>query len=749
MERDLIAHIKLGMDGKFDKPHSLNDHLTSTASLGKVFANDMGLGKLGFVLGLLHDIGKASEAFQQRIRIKSQYNIDAHLEGKTAQHVDHSTAGAQFLVEKYGWEAGLLLAYVVAGHHAGLPDGKGVSDSVLGNRLKKKIEDYRTILPKVDMYLPEQLTVNDFKTKYLDGQLLPAFLIRMLFSILTDADFLDTEAYMSPEKNIIRLQALNLCDLFSIFNDFIGNLGTSESTYLNAKRREVLDQCLSAAQFPRGIFSLTVPTGGGKTISSMAFALAHAKQNKLDRVIYVIPYTSIIEQNADVFRDIFIKLKNDVILEHHSNLEPEKETIFNRLAAQNWDAPIIVTTNVQFFESFYKNRGSACRKLHNIANSIVIFDEAQMFPPEHLYPALSVMVELSRNYGCSLVLCTATQPVLGKSKLMQAGLTDVHEIIERPKELYRRLKRVNITRIKEKLSPGQIAAKMIQHDQALTIVNTRKTARLIFDNFPIDEPKGGYFHLSAMMCPNHRSRVLKKIKARLNEKQSCQVVSTQLIEAGVDIDFPVVYREIAGLDSIAQAAGRCNREFKLKRGDVFVFQNEAPPPPGYLRQSAESGLRTLKLFPDDPLSIDAINSYFIDFYSKQKLAHGFDKKRIIELDRAPLDAIPFKKIADAFSLIEQNTRAIIVPYGEKGKALVQLLKECYNKIVPWELRRAVQRFIVQVHQNIFNSLMQSGVLDDLFDDGQFVVLINPDIYSEKVGLKPDDPTFLEIGSTII
>ena len=748
MDKNLIAHVRVDIDGQFTEPQGLYNHLLATANLCQKNVDNAGLGKLGFIIGLAHDIGKASKAFQQRIRVKSQYDIDAHLEGKTAQHVDHSTAGAQYLVMKYGREAGMVLAYIIAGHHVGLPDGKGVSDAVLYARLKKKIEDYSTVLPEIDGLLPKDLAVKDFITVFNQGHQAPSFLIRILFSALTDADFLDTESYMSPEKSMLRFQAQEISDLFFVFDKFINGFGTNKRSYINQKRREILEQCLVAAELPRGIFSLTVPTGGGKTLSSMAFALKHAKRNDIRRVIYVIPYTSIIEQNADVFRDIFKEIGKNVILEHHSNLEPEKETAFNRLAAQNWDAPIVVTTNVQFFESFYKNRGSSCRKLHNIVNSIVIFDEAQMFPPEHLSPALAIISELYKNYGCSVVLCTATQPILGKSSLMPSGFEKIHEIIKKPEELYNNFKRVKINYIKEKLDPENIAERMSKYDQVLTIVNTRKTARLVFDSLPDEDFGTGHFHLSAMMCPDHRSDVLKKIRAELKNNKKCRVVSTQLIEAGVDVDFPVVYREIAGLDSIAQAAGRCNRENNKKQGDVFVFQSEALLPPGYLRQSAESGLRALKEYKDDPLNLTAIKSYFTDFYGKQKLAHGFDKKGIMDMARVPLDAIPFKKISDEFSLIEDITHGIIVPYGKDGEKIIESLRKCQYKIVPREIRRVVQRFIVQVHQNIFYSLMHSGVLEDLFEDGQFVVLINPDIYSHQFGLDPKDPTFLEIESTI-
>jgi len=745
----LIAHIKIDSDVRFAKPHYLYDHLFSTAKLCRKMADGFGLGNIGFIIGLLHDLGKASNAFQLRIRIKSKYKLDAQFEGKTAQHVDHSTAGAQYLCKKYGLGPGVLLAYTIAGHHAGLPDGKGVSDSSLIKRLKKKIENYDSMVTWIDEKIPNKLNPSEFITAHSTAPLLPHILIRMLFSVLTDADFLDTESYMAPEKKELRNGETDLNKLFTVFNSYLETLKCKEKSLINKKRNEILEQCINAAKSPIGIFSLTVPTGGGKTISSMAFALEHAKKHNLKRIIYVIPYTSIIEQNAHVFRDIFYKLGGEIVMEHHSNLEPKKDTAFNRLASQNWDAPVIVTTNVQFFESFYKHRTSACRKLHNIAGSVIIFDEAQMFPPEHLQPALSVIQELNKNYGCTVVLCTATQPVLNKTNLVPCGLENIKEVITNPRGLYNSLKRVKITCIEDVLPDDKVAERLCLHDQALAIVNTRKEARGIFEFLPDDAAGVENFHLSAMMCPEHRTHVLDKIRLNIKGKKPCRVVSTQVIEAGVDVDFPFVYRAVAGLDSIAQAAGRCNRENKVSEGNVFVFQGETSPPPGYLRQSAESGLRALKQFSEDPLSLDAIKSYFNDFYGKQKLAHGFDKKGIQKMCKAPIDAIPFREISKEFSLIEDGSRSIIVPYGDVGKELIEVIKSYRYQFVPREIIRKVQRFTVQVHQNIYLQLKSNGVLEDLFEDEQFLALINNDIYSENLGLIPDDPSHLDIKSTII
>ncbi len=751
----LIAHVKKNADGSFAEPHLLSAHLNDTARLCSQFASLFGKGKLGEILGLVHDAGKASEAFQARIRLVTDYAIEAHLEGKTAQHVDHSTAGSQFLIEKYGPFAGTLLAYAIAGHHAGLPDGKNAEQSCLSRRLKKSIEDYSAFKRLSEIELPMQLLPTDFvpnKDKTQTSKLSPyavQFLIRMLYATLTDADFLDTEAYMSPEEIEFRKGKPTIAEIGKYFDQFLESLHHKESTPINLKRGEILRWCREAADLAPGLFSLTVPTGGGKTISSMAFALDQARQHGLRRVVYVIPYTSIIVQNAEVFRSIFKSMGDDVVLEHHSNLDPQSETPFNRLAAQNWDAPIVVTTNVQFFESFYANRSSKCRKLHNVADSVIIFDEAQMLPPDLLEPCLAVIRELVDSYGCSAVLCTATQPTLGKSKNLKQGLDNVREIIPDPKTLYHEFRRVRVRKIDQPLSHQNLAEQLSQYSQALAIVNTRKEARLVWESLIPLTSREECFHLSTMMCPEHRSDTLDAIRQCLKANLPCRVVSTQLIEAGVDVDFPVVYRAIAGIDSIAQAAGRCNREGRLESGEVYVFRGETAPPPGHLRQSAESGERIIATHPDDPLTIEAVEAYFNDFFWKRSLGNGLDKKGIMQMCRANPDAIPFREIAKAFSIIDEPTRTIIVPYGMRGIQLIEELRDSFNGMVPGRLRKEAQRYGVQLREKLFDELYKAGVIEDLFRDGQYLVLTNGDIYDDGVGLKSDNPVFMAVESQII
>lgn len=746
-EEELLAHVRQDENGEWHE-HSLKTHLEGTARFAEEFAAVFGLQTLAGIVAKVHDYGKASQKFQDKIDPELHVN----------PQVDHSTAGAQFLVEQYGEQIGVLLAYIVAGHHGGLPNGKDEHESSLSRRLKKSVEEYRSRIPAIP--LPEKILPTDFMPVKARGNLNPYslhFIIRMLYSVLTDADFLDTEAFMNFEMNVERQRKKNsIEELHAKLEHYITTFN-SDST-INHKRAQVLAWCKTAAQQEPGIFSLTVPTGGGKTVSSMAFALEHARKYHLRRVIYVIPYTSIIIQNAEVFRDIF---GDEAVLEHHSNLEPKRVTAQNRLASQNWDAPIIVTTNVQFFESFYHNRSSACRKLHNVADSVLIFDEAQMFPTELLKPSLAVIRELVGNFGCTAVLCTATQPTLNNTSLLKnEALQDVCEIVPDPQQLYEDFRRVQVTVRDEPLSHESIAQEIAGHDQILVIVNTRKDARQIFEHLLTyqkeqkknDQAERECFHLSTMMCPAHRSVTLKAIRACLEKGLPCRVVSTQLIEAGVDVDFPVVWRAIAGIDSIAQAAGRCNREWKYDKGRVIVFQGENPPPPGHLRQAAESGKRVLESFHDDPLSLTAVKNYFEQFFWKRNTAHEMDKKKIMQMCRNNPNAIPFRDITQQFKVIDEWTYPILIPYQQEGEQAIEELRKCrfhvqYPGYVNKELRKTLQRYTVQLRERVFRELY--GVLEDIFDDGQFFVLTNPDIYTEHVGLNPENPTFMEIESVII
>lgn len=712
----------------------LEKHLKNVAKLSRSFADAFGAGDWGYLSGLWHDIGKYSDEFQQKLY--SQEGNDAHIETK-AERVDHSTAGAQHAFKSSG-DRGKLIAYAIAGHHTGLLDGKS-NDACLHDRLKKTIPDYspcpeHIIKTKSIGNLPFDL--NDQDPKRFGFQL--SFFIRMIYSCLVDADFLDTEAFMDREKSLWRKGYPTLVELNKKLGLALNHLVESAPrTSINKYRTAILRNCLDAAERPQGLFSLTVPTGGGKTLSSLAFALKHALKYDLKRIIYVIPYTSIIEQNAAVFREI---LGEDAVLEHHSNFEPKEEDHRSRLASENWDAPVIVTTNVQFFESLYHCRSSRCRKTHNITSSVVILDEAQMLPVSLLKPCLEVLRELSSAYRTSIVLCTATQPALSTTDTFKDGLEDVHEIVSDPEKLYVAFKRIQAKKLPV-IADDELADRLNKYKQVLCIVNTRGYARRIFEL--IRDRKEECYHLSALMCPEHRTATLNKIRAALLDDRPCRVISTQLIEAGVDIDFPIVFRSAAGLDSIAQAAGRCNREGRLPEGGrVFVFSSEKGLPPGHFRQTAQTAESVMQHH-DDFLSLEAVSEYFRTLYWMK--GNKLDEYQILDDlgEGAKNGDFPFRAVDKKFKIIKDRAESIIIPWNKDAEKIISGLR--YSEY-PALFARKAQRFTVQVYPKVLDSLERAGSVERLHN--QYCVLINMDLYRDDLGLCPEDPTFHEVESLI-
>ncbi|RLA41015.1 MAG: CRISPR-associated helicase Cas3' [Gammaproteobacteria bacterium] len=570
----------------------------------------------------------------------------------------------------------------------------------------------------------------------------------MLFSCLVDADFLDTESFMDDGKSAQRGQYPAFETLLPAFDTHMaGVVAGADLTDVNKLRATILQQCRESAHQAPGLFSLTVPTGGGKTLASMAFALEHAKQHQHRRVIYVIPYTSIIEQTAEVFSEIF----PNAVVEHHSNVDPEeakKETSKSRLATENWDAPVIVTTNVQFFESLFAARTSRCRKLHNICNSIVVLDEAQLLPPEFLQPILSVIKLLSEHYGVTFVFSTATQPALntqtdnfGNKRLN--GLASVREIITDPDQLYEELDRVDVT-IPEDFNVTQsweeIAEQLQQHESVLAIVSTRLGARELHRLMP----KGTY-HLSGLMCGQHRSDVIAEIKTRKGE--AIRVVSTQLVEAGVDLDFPVVYRAMAGLDSIAQAAGRCNREGKLPgKGKVVVFVPPKPAPPGMLRRAEQT---TVSLMTDEaklkPLERNRFKQYFEHFYGKTELdKHGIENLLKPEGQGDDSLKVQFRTAAQRFKLIDESDyQAVIVRYDDKAVELIDQLERQGPE--RW-LMRKLQRYVVNIAHFHLERLLDSQDVRELHPG--IYVQVSSTLYNSSLGLSVD-PVNIEPAQTVV
>jgi CRISPR-associated endonuclease/helicase Cas3 len=572
-------------------------------------------------------------------------------------------------------------------------------------------------------------------TKPPGGEAGLALWLRMLFSCLVDGDFLDTEKFMDGEKGRSRGAFSSVVELLSKLDKHMVQLmAEAKPTSVNCVRAEVLRQCRERAPSAPGIFSLTVPTGGGKTLSSLTFALSHAIHHNKRRIIYVIPYTSIIEQTAGIFRGIL----GENVVEHHSNLDPEQETAKSRLATENWDAPVIVTTNVQFFESLFAARTSSCRKLHNIVNSVVVLDEAQLLNPEFLQPIMDTINLLARYYGVTFVLSTATQPALNSREgfgWIFRGLEGVSEIMTDPDALYRDLNRVTVEMPPDfhaRRGWEEILTELITHESVLAIVNTRRDCRELYRLMP-----EGTIHLSAAMCGEHRSQVIEGIRERLRNNVPTRVISTQLVEAGVDIDFSVVYRALSGLDSIAQAAGRCNREGRETRGKVVVFVPPKSSPPGTLRRAEQTTVSLLSGSTSYPMARELFTRYFEHFYVK---ADSLDKHGINDLltrDARDLK-IQFRTAADRFRLIDDvESQTILVWYGESQRLIGKLKKDGPER---W-LMRKLQRYSVNLPRRVVDKLVATGEVEEVWA-GIFAQAVST-LYDDKVGVTIGGPLAAE------
>lgn len=683
----------------------------------------------GYLTGLWHDLGKFAPEWQTYLESKADPHTD-ELSGK----VDHSTAGAQHAAKVH--LLGHLLAYPIAGHHSGLLDAESNHACQKARLTKADLADWsgapQEILTCPLTALPAFLQRDRFSI---------GFFSRMIFSCLVDADFLATEAFMSPTLMKIRNRIPPYCleKIVDLVNQRIDSFGEPSITdTVNLQRLQVVKDCRTRASDSPGLFTLTVPTGGGKTLSSLLFALLHAIRYGQKRIIFVVPFTSIIEQNAQVIREILEPLQTDEftpLIEHHSSLSPDRETEKSRLAAENWDAPVIITTAVQFYESLYAAKTSRSRKLHNIANSVVILDEAQTLPVDFLQPCLRVLSEITAHYHTTAVLCTATQPAIHHhAEDFPIGLEGCREIISDTASLFSSLKRVELTSL-GKLPDADLACRIRKHDQALCIVNRRKHARDIFRLIGNSEEN---FHLSALMCPEHRSQILATVRTRLADRKPTRLISTQLIEAGVDVDFPVVYRSLAGLDSIAQAAGRCNRNGKLSIGHTYIFAAEDQKGEAYFRETAQIASQLIEIHAD-LLGEEAIHHYFDLYYYQQK--RRWDSKNILDgfrLDGAD-KSLPFKfqfaTVAKDFQLINDWQVPVIIPYDQKARDLIAQLR---NPAIPLHcnLLRALQRYTVQIAPKVRNENIRSF---DCLRDDQFHVLISTDLnYSQDFGITFDE-----------
>lgn len=745
------AQDKLGNLLPYEHWQTLQSHSVNVGEMAAEFARVFGAQEIACQTGQFHDLGKYSEAFNHRLH--------------GGPSVDHATAGAKIAVERWGNVIGKLMAFCIAGHHAGLANGNGEGDN--RRTLKQRLAlQFGADIPALDnlwqqeIKLPQTLSAPPLKADAHHPFFSYAFFTRMLYSCLVDADYLDTEAFYSNLENkaVERGGYPDLNDLQHNFNQFINDFRrriaqASEQTEaekrnaaLNRLRSEILEHAVEQATQAQGLFTLTVPTGGGKTFTSMAFALEHAKRHGMRRVIYVIPFTSIIEQNAAEFRKAFSELGEQAVLEHHSTfddgkLQGEATKDKLRLASENWDAPVIVTTAVQFFESLFADRSSCCRKLHNIAGSIIILDEAQMLPLNLLLPIMQAIKELEQNYRCSVVMCTATQPAVQAENGFYCGFENVREIAPKPTALFDKLRRTTVQHIGTQ-TDADLLAKLIEHPQILVIVNNHRHARSLYNQAKHLE---GTFHLTTLMCAKHRSQKLDEIRGRLKNSEPCRVIATFLIEAGVDVDFPLVMRAEAGLDSVAQAAGRCNREGKRPSENSFVWifapEEQWKAPPELATQAAIMRL-TADSFSDDLLSTQAVAAYFAELY--QLKGSELDNKKILKMhnDTGQSLDFPFQTIADKFRMIESHMQPLIIQFDGGAENLISGLHHADHI---GSLLRKLQPYTVQIPEKALAALYKAGRIEPINEKNfgkQFYTLIGLDLYDEVAGLSWENIDFI-------
>ena len=735
-------------------------HALAVAQGAANFAAVFGYAGVARAIGLLHDAGKASSQFQ------------AYIRGTAAKGGDHSTYGARLALQLYD-EPGRILALCIAGHHAGLSDPYA---------LDRRLDPAHEIPAAPDwgahIIPPDRASLIPTRAIRTAGPnanpaFTRAFVIRMLFSCLVDADFLATESFMSG-GTIARGVAVDPALLETRLATYLHEiLKHARPTPLNRLRHDVLSHVTANAAKAPGLFTLTVPTGGGKTLASLSFALTHARTWKKRRVIYVVPFTAIIEQTADIFRDA---LGADIVLEHHSSFDWERSDTTGdggdardgkgvlRRAAENWDAPVIVTTAVQFFESLFANRTSRCRKLHNIVDSVIVLDEAQTLPVPLLLPCLQALDELARNYGASILLCTATQPALRRQDgalVDQAGnnlgldISADRELAPDPARLHRELKRVRVEVLDGNTSDEEVAARFAEIPRMLCIVNSRAHARALFDRI---SGLQGAVHLTTLMCPAHRRDVLAGLRATLRDPtcadQPVRLVATSLIEAGVDISFPEVWRAAAGLDSIAQAAGRCNREGESlpALGRVVVFTPAEHQPPCTLRPFQQAAQTTLHDHPD-ALSPAALRAYFSQLYFQKGMAAldcatvGDHSGILATLNESARGfRFPFESIAQAFRLIDEVMRPVVVPWNDDAKVVLERVSVHPQRD---DLRRLQQYTVGIPRQACADWLARRTIVPANRQLGDTLLqFVDTTHYCEKTGVKLIQPMYRAAESNI-
>lgn len=695
------------------RTQSIEDHNKGVANKAELLALPFGFGDIAKIMGLLHDKGKEQAEWQKYLQGVTGYNKEY---ARVISGPNHSYVGA-VIAQKIYPQIAPFIAQPIAGHHRGLYD------------YCDYIEETKREVPAdvaIDKAIPYQLPQLSKGEKY-DLH----HIIRMLFSCLVDADSLDTEAFMNPLQAKLRGSHTSMQELLAKLEKHLQILRSNAAdTEVNHIRNYVQEQCIKESQGGRGFYSLTVPTGGGKTLASVLWALHHAVKNNLQRIIIAIPYTSIIVQTARTLKGIF---GEENVLEHHSNVHPKEDedkelTERLQLATENWDYPIIVTTNVQLFESLFSNKRSDCRKLHNIAKSVIILDEVQTLPMGFYKPIVHTLDTLHRIFGASVLLTTASQPILnGRIECSDYresfdALQDIHEIIPAGAQLHDKLRRVKLDFIAASMSYDDIAAELSHYDKVLCIVNTRKDAKEIYDRLP---KNGTCLHLSRMMCPAHVSATITTIKNILknDETRPVRVIATQLIEAGVDIDFPVVFRQEAGLDSILQAAGRCNREGKSEICTTFVFSlaKEHTLPPGFITQS--NNARLSMGTNHDWFSHEAMKSYFHQLHSR---VDTFDKQQMEAL--LYKTNCEFEEAAKLFHLIDDNTISVIINW----KSSMTLYQQLFSQGPSYSLLKELAQYSVSMRKRDFDKLNDIGAVEEPYQN--IYAITNPQFYHPETGL---------------
>ncbi len=664
----------------------LETHANEVGSLAETFCKDFAPG-FGRALGWLHDAGKYQPAFQNYL----MQNSEAYDE-TTSKGVQHSIVGALFAAP-CGAAIGRLLAWPIAAHHGALRDRAGLSAKLqAANGLLEDAVRGGMPTEMLKAKLPHDAPA------WSDRQGALGLGTRMLFSALVDADMLATEAW---DKGHARENAaVSLNQLADALERHLREKRGPSSNFaekaaaLARMRAEVSDACYRAAEMTPGAFRLTVPTGGGKTLSGLRFALRHALLHGLNRIIVVIPYTSILEQTVRTYRAIFDEVAKDAVIEHHSSLDPSGESQQHRQACENWDAPIIVTTSVQFFETLYANHKRPCRKLHRIANSVVLLDEVQTFPFGMLDPILAALKNLTTHFRTSVVSMTATQPLLREEG-------NDREIVPEPRRLYEVMQ--NRFQLEWLGDPNSaidwetVASQVRQHKRVLVIVHSRRDAEELARMLGPE-----YIHLSARMCAAHRLEVLDRVRRMLAGDGPCRLVATQLVEAGVDIDFPVVFRAFAGLETLAQAAGRCNREYASVPGRFIVFRAPTQPPAGSLRAGLNAALRF-----HQQGRIDLNDPDIFPRYTQEVLqTRERDERAVLTCERE----LDFPESASRFKMIDQSGATVIVPYGEGWKRVKALRQEGPSR----DGLRRIQRYTVTLYEQEFRKLRREGFLEPLF-----------------------------------